>query len=154
MPILFSIPRLKIEHNKLYEAGDKDGAKAKLAESKTHREAAQKIHQESFDLAVGGAMSMAIKALYSKYPSVDYHVFLMDPFEKTFQIVIDMQKKYGKYGRKDFLVIPGEGQHSGAKGPLIRPHLEEWMKNNNVTNEQITSGSYSIVLESVPAPTY
>ena len=97
--------QLSLEHNKLYDAGDKEGAQAKLAESKVHRENAKKIHEDSFDLAVAGAMSMAIKALYSKYPSVDYHVFLMDHYQKTYQIIIAMMNKYHKYGRKDFLVI-------------------------------------------------
>ena len=97
-------------------------------------------------------MSMALKAMYSKYPSVDYHVFLMDPFEKTFEVVLDMAKKYQKYGRKDFMLIPGEGQHSDkSKGPAIRPHLESWMADNKVENTQITSGSFAIVLASVPA---
>jgi ATP adenylyltransferase/5',5'''-P-1,P-4-tetraphosphate phosphorylase II len=138
------------EHNKYYEAGDKEVARGKLADSKAHREKAKEIHEQSFDLAYKGAMSMALKALYSTYPSVDYHVFLVDPYQQSFLVVIDMMKKYGQFGRKDFLVIPGEGQHSDAsKGPSIRPHFEKWMADNNIGNEKITSGSFSIILADV-----
>lgn len=139
--------KLHEEHNKLYEAGDKDGARAKLEESKVFREKAKKIHEESFDLAYAGAMSMAIKAVFSKYPSIDYHVFLQEPYQQSYTVAIQMMQKFGKFGRKDFLVIPGEGSHSAKdKGPQIRPHFEKWMADNKITNEQITSGSYSIIL--------
>jgi len=136
------------EHNKLFSAGDKDGARDKLAESKIHREKAKAIHEESFDLAYKGAMSMGLKALYSKYPSVDYHVFLQDPYQQSFLVIIDMMNKYGQFGCKDFLVIPGEGQHSSGAA-LIRPHFEKWMADNNIGNEKITAGSFAIILKDV-----